>query len=66
MTIKVVYCLTRKAGMTRAEFQDYWLGQHADLVKARADAKSARTRPPLGCDYYPCRIRSLMASLGVT
>lgn len=38
MTIKVVYCLTRKAGMTRAEFQDYWLGQHADLVKARADA----------------------------
>jgi hypothetical protein len=34
--IKVVYCLTRKEGLTREQFQQYWLGKHADLVKARA------------------------------
>jgi len=36
--IKVVYCLTRKEGTTRQEFQDYWLGHHADKVRARAEA----------------------------
>jgi hypothetical protein len=38
MAIKVVYCLMRKDGMSREDFQSYWLGQHADKVKARADA----------------------------
>lgn len=38
MVIKVVYCLTRKDGMSREEFQTYWLGEHADKVKARAAA----------------------------
>lgn len=37
MAIKVIYCLTRKPEMSRAAFQAYWLGQHADKVKARAD-----------------------------
>lgn len=36
--IKLVYCLTRKQGMSREQFQEYWLGQHADTVKERADA----------------------------
>lgn len=36
--IKVVYCLTRKEGLTRQQFQEYWLGKHAALVKARASA----------------------------
>ena len=32
MSIKLVYCLTRKEGLTREQFQDYWLNQHAPLV----------------------------------
>lgn len=36
--IKMVYCLTRKEGLSREQFQDYWRGQHADIVKARAKA----------------------------
>src|SRR5437899_7715855 len=32
--IKVVYCLTRKAGLTREQFQDYWLNSHAPKVQA--------------------------------
>ena len=38
MVIKVVYCLTRKEGLNQAQFQAYWLGQHAGKVKARAKA----------------------------
>ncbi|HMM13547.1 MAG TPA: EthD domain-containing protein [Parvibaculum sp.] len=30
--IKITYCLTRKPGMSRAEFQDYWFNNHAPLV----------------------------------
>ena len=40
--IKLVYCLRRKAGMTRAEFQDYWRTTHAPLVAAAADALAIR------------------------
>lgn len=36
--IKVVYCLVRKEGMSREKFQNYWLNQHADKVKQRANA----------------------------
>jgi uncharacterized protein (TIGR02118 family) len=32
MSIKLVYCLTRKEGLTREQFQDYWLNKHAPLV----------------------------------
>jgi hypothetical protein len=30
--IKITFCLTRKAGMTREAFQDYWFNRHAPLV----------------------------------
>lgn len=30
--IKITFCLTRKPGMSRAEFQDYWFNSHAPLV----------------------------------
>lgn len=30
--IKITYCLTRKPGMTREAFQDYWFNSHAPLV----------------------------------
>ena len=30
--IRLVFCLRRKEGMSREEFQDYWLNQHAPLV----------------------------------
>ena len=35
--IKMVFCLRRKAGMTREEFQHYWLVEHAPKVKAVAE-----------------------------
>ena len=34
--IKLVYCIQRKEGLTRKAFQDYWLNQHASLVKELA------------------------------
>lgn len=34
--IRLVFALRRKAGMSRAEFQDYWLHQHAPLVASFA------------------------------
>lgn len=36
MPIKVVYCLTRRQDLTRTQFQEYWLGQHAEKVRQRA------------------------------
>ena len=36
--IKLVFCLRRKDGMSLAEFQDYWLNQHAPLVRSHAEA----------------------------
>ena len=32
MSIKLVYCLTRQAHLTREQFQDYWLNTHGPLV----------------------------------
>ncbi len=32
--IKITFCLTRKSGMTREAFQDYWFNKHAPLVKS--------------------------------
>ena len=34
--IRLVFALHRKEGMSRAEFQDYWLNQHAPLVASFA------------------------------
>ena len=35
--VKIVFCLTRKEGMSRAEFQRYWLDVHAGKVAGVAD-----------------------------
>ncbi|MCK9994336.1 MAG: hypothetical protein Dbin4_02856 [Alphaproteobacteria bacterium] len=32
--IKLTFCLTRLAHLSRAEFQDYWRNHHAPLVKS--------------------------------
>jgi uncharacterized protein (TIGR02118 family) len=39
--IKLTFCLRRREGMTREEFQDYWLNTHGPLVRERADAIGA-------------------------
>jgi uncharacterized protein (TIGR02118 family) len=36
--VRMTFCLTRKTGMSLAEFQDYWLNQHGPLVKSVAEA----------------------------
>ena len=39
--IKLVFCLRRRADLSREEFQKYWLETHAPLVRARAEAIGA-------------------------
>ena len=39
--IKLVFCARRRADFTREEFQDYWINNHAPLVRARAKALGA-------------------------
>lgn len=36
--LKLTFCLRRKAGLTLAEFQDYWFNQHAPLVARHREA----------------------------
>lgn len=40
--IKIVFCLTRKEPLTRAEFARYWREEHAELVRVHADALRIR------------------------
>lgn len=40
--IKLIYCLHRKPEMSREEFQAYWRGTHAPLVKAAQQALGIR------------------------
>lgn len=39
--IKIVYCITRKDGMSREEFNRTWLEDHGPLVRKHADAIGA-------------------------
>ena len=39
--IKLTFCLRRKEGMSRDEFQHYWLNTHGPLVRERAEAIGA-------------------------
>lgn len=36
--IKITFCLTRKPGLSREAFQDYWFNKHAPLVKSHREA----------------------------
>ncbi len=40
--IKLAYCLRRRAGVSRDEFQHYWRTTHAPLVAAAAEALGVR------------------------
>ena len=40
--IKLVMCLSRREGMTREEFQDYWLNNHGPFFLKNADAMRAK------------------------
>lgn len=40
--LRVTFCLKRLPGLTREEFQDYWLNRHAPLVKEHAAALGIR------------------------
>ena len=40
--IKLVYCLRRRADISREEFYRYWLNTHGPKVKSMADAMRAR------------------------
>jgi uncharacterized protein (TIGR02118 family) len=42
--LKLTFCLRRKAGLSLAEFQDYWLNKHGPLVR--------RLQPALGMVRY--------------
>lgn len=36
--IKLVFCARRRSGLSRAEFQDYWLNHHGPLVRKNAQS----------------------------
>ena len=40
--IKIVFCLRRRADLSREEFQAYWRTTHAPLVRAHAEALGIR------------------------
>lgn len=40
--IKLVFCLVRKDGLSREEFQRYWRQEHAELVKRHAPTLGIR------------------------
>jgi uncharacterized protein (TIGR02118 family) len=40
--IKLVFCLKRRDGYTREEFQRYWIEQHGPLVRSHAAALGIR------------------------
>lgn len=40
--LKLTYCLVRREEMSRQEFQSYWRGTHAPLVRAAASALGIR------------------------
>ena len=40
--IKIVFCLRRRSDLSREAFQDYWLNQHAPLVRSHADVLGIR------------------------
>lgn len=40
--IKMIFCLKRRPGLTREEFQRYWREEHAPLVKGHAASLGVR------------------------
>ena len=40
--VKLVMCLSRREGMTREEFQDYWLNSHGPFFLKNADTMRAK------------------------
>jgi uncharacterized protein (TIGR02118 family) len=40
--IKIVFCLRRRADLSREEFQSYWRTRHAPLVRSHASALGIR------------------------
>lgn len=40
--VKLVFCLVRKDGLSREEFQRYWREEHAELVKRHAETLGIR------------------------
>ena len=40
--IKLVMCLCRRSGMSRAEFQDYWRNQHGPFFQKNAGTMRAK------------------------
>lgn len=51
--IRITFCLTRKEGMSFEAFQDYWLNQHAPLVKSVADTLAIKKYVQLHTRHVP-------------
>lgn len=61
--IKLVFCLRRRAGMSREEFQDFWLNRHGPFVCERAAAIGAVRYVQVHTNYDPLN-EMLRASRG--
>jgi len=51
--IKLVFCLRRRAELTREEFQRYWRDEHAPLVRKHKDALGILRYVQVHTDYGP-------------
>ena len=51
--IKLVFCLRRRGGLSREEFQRYWRERHAPLVRKHKDALGIRRYVQVHTDDGP-------------
>lgn len=62
--IKLTFCLRRRPGMSREQFQQYWRGTHAALVAERAEVMGIRRYVQTHTSDLPGLHRSLQARNG--
>jgi hypothetical protein len=72
--VKLVYCIRRKQGLSRDEFQRYWAEVHEPigaripslrkLVQSHAIADEAHFVDPVGCASFVSEERQILATGG--
>jgi len=62
--IKLVFCLRRLPSLSLAEFQDYWLNNHAPLVRSHAGTLNIRRYVQTHTTADPALQGALAASRG--
>lgn len=61
--IKIVFCLRRRPDLSREEFQHYWLGNHAAIVREHGPTLRVR-RYTQSHTFHDSRIASALSARG--